>query len=403
MPAVSRSWPETLAPVPQVTRLAAMAVGVGGTLFGLFAAPLAWYQVHLLAPWFAVGVVPALLALPPLMVAAAWWARVPTAAIVTGTFAAVYLLGVATWPAVLADPLPMGDDPPFLWYLLGPAVAAAAVAVPGRLAMTYGLLTPAAFGAVRYSPSGGAVDAAIAAQDALFALSFGLLLVGAMTVLRRGAVALHRAGLGARDAATTAAAAQARDTERAHLDALVHDSIMSTLLAAGRSTNATPHPAVVRDARRALRALDALRADVEDPSPSSPDELAAQLRTAAASSGLPVDLSVDGSWHRTDEIPGDVARAIAAATAEAARNSARHATAADAEIPCHVTLSGRDGRLVVEISDDGAGFDTGNVVPNRLGLEVSIRQRMAALHGGGALIDSVPEEGTTVTLWWQPA
>ncbi|MFB9642890.1 sensor histidine kinase [Agromyces lapidis] len=57
------------------------------------------------------------------------------------------------------------------------------------------------------------------------------------------------------------------------------------------------------------------------------------------------------------------------------------------------------GGCVIEIADNGVGFDPGRVPSERLGLRVSIEERIANV-GGNSEIASRPGHGTTVTLAW---
>ena len=79
---------------------------------------------------------------------------------------------------------------------------------------------------------------------------------------------------------------------------------------------------------------------------------------------------------------------------EAVHNALRHADAKRIE----VGLDARNGRLVLTVSDDGAGFDPAAPAlrARRLGL-TSMEERARAL-GGALTIDSRPGEGTRVRL-----
>jgi signal transduction histidine kinase len=63
-----------------------------------------------------------------------------------------------------------------------------------------------------------------------------------------------------------------------------------------------------------------------------------------------------------------------------------------------VSLDARDGRLALEVTDDGVGFDpaAAEVRGRRLGL-TSMEERARAL-GGTLRIDSTPGAGTRVRL-----
>ena len=77
---------------------------------------------------------------------------------------------------------------------------------------------------------------------------------------------------------------------------------------------------------------------------------------------------------------------------EALSNVSRHAAATT----CRISLRRGDGDLVLEIDDDGRGFDPDQVAGTGHGLG-NLRGRAAAL-GGRAEISSVPGEGTTVRV-----
>ncbi len=79
---------------------------------------------------------------------------------------------------------------------------------------------------------------------------------------------------------------------------------------------------------------------------------------------------------------------------EALQNAVKHAHARHVT----VTLRGDYGRLLLEIEDDGVGFDPAGegIRSRRLGL-TSMEERAERI-GGTLEIDSAPEKGTTVRL-----
>ena len=60
---------------------------------------------------------------------------------------------------------------------------------------------------------------------------------------------------------------------------------------------------------------------------------------------------------------------------------------------------GDDGSVRAVVSDEGAGFDQSRVAGERLGLRVSIIERMRAV-GGSAVVQSSPGHGTRIVLTW---
>src|SRR3954452_24829937 len=102
--------------------------------------------------------------------------------------------------------------------------------------------------------------------------------------------------------------------------------------------------------------------------------------------GVDIELAVD------EEVEGDAE--VLRIAQEALHNALRHAAATRIA----VRLAARDGRLVLEVADDGAGFDPRDreLRARRLGL-TSMEERARRL-GGRLRIDSAPGRGTTVRL-----
>jgi signal transduction histidine kinase len=112
-----------------------------------------------------------------------------------------------------------------------------------------------------------------------------------------------------------------------------------------------------------------------------------------------------GEFERRSQIPcvfkfddmpiidGTVATAAYRIAQEALTNVARHASASRAD----VSLQGEDGRLVLTVTDDGAGFRAPSISETEaLGL-AGMRER-ASLVGGELTVDSSPGQGTRVVL-----
>lgn len=60
-----------------------------------------------------------------------------------------------------------------------------------------------------------------------------------------------------------------------------------------------------------------------------------------------------------------------------------------------------DGGIRITVRDDGQGFNMADIAPERLGVRVSIIDRVRLI-GGSAEIRSTPGTGTTVVLEWTP-
>jgi PAS domain S-box-containing protein len=96
---------------------------------------------------------------------------------------------------------------------------------------------------------------------------------------------------------------------------------------------------------------------------------------------------------RCERLPGLLQATIFRITRESINNSRRHGAATRVEI--RLTQIG-DKFVILEIQDNGRGFELDDVPSNRYGL-AGIRER-AQLFGGGATIESSPQQGTRVTV-----
>jgi signal transduction histidine kinase len=123
------------------------------------------------------------------------------------------------------------------------------------------------------------------------------------------------------------------------------------------------------------------------------DGLVASLESHAAelsaSDGLTID--VRGPGARLPLTP-PVETQLFAISREALANVLRHAGATAAR----VRIEDKNGQVVVEIRDNGHGFDPANGHPGHFGLE-SMRSRAAEI-GGRLTIASAPEVGTAVRV-----
>lgn len=231
--------------------------------------------------------------------------------------------------------------------------------------------------------------------EIFFALMFCTVFVaGTLAALRTGRI-LDATITATHDEAARAAAAAAREVERERFDALIHDEVMSSLLTVARQGRT---PSLARQARSALAHLDSLH-DHSASDAFTVDEALAHLRSAATT----VDESIDFTALRPTDAgeqvryPADTVRAVAAALAEALRNSHLHARSSARWVS--VTLE--PGSFEVTVADDGIGFDLQSVPSHRLGVAVSIEGRMRQLDGGSVDIVSSPGDGTRVRLGWR--
>jgi len=148
-------------------------------------------------------------------------------------------------------------------------------------------------------------------------------------------------------------------------------------------------------ARQALEELRSLILGLRPPELQR-DGLVATLRKEiamlAAIHGVDIDVQVQGSLEPEPALARDVA--IMRIAHEAVHNALRHAGAERID----VRLNGADGRLTIEVTDRGVGFDPRQpeLRSKHLGL-TSMEERAREL-GGRLEIRSKPGAGTTVRL-----
>jgi signal transduction histidine kinase len=137
------------------------------------------------------------------------------------------------------------------------------------------------------------------------------------------------------------------------------------------------------------RALGAMRArPLEDLGLALAVRRLAEQGAERAGFSLKIDIAVDLGSLRPE-----VEQTVYRVAEEAVTNAVRHANAGTLA----VTLRRQDGMLILEVTDDGRGFDpSGQRGDGRYGL-VGMRER-AALCGGQLDIASQPGRGTTVRL-----
>lgn len=304
-----------------------------------------------------------------------------------------YLVAVTSWPVAWNGPdLPLQDG---VWLAAFPGLAslAAAVAWPARLAFTHLVIACVSVQVINTVARDGA-QVGMLLPEILFSIMFCTLFVGGAVMAFRTGRLLDVTTEEAHAAAALAAAERARAVERERFDALTHDDVMATLLAAAR---AQPQERVRSLAGATLGLLDEIRAGAGPDEPFSLDRALAHLRAEVAAADERTDFTVIRQGV-LESIPADEIRALGSALAEAVRNSRLH-SGADAQRKVTVTVT--DAGLVIDAEDNGVGFDPAAVAPHRLGVSVSILGRMTRLPGGSASIDTSPGVGTRVRLGWR--
>lgn len=198
-------------------------------------------------------------------------------------------------------------------------------------------------------------------------------------------------------------AVDASDAERRRIARDLHDSVVQDLAGTAFSISAVARdPGTAPQARRhledaggalrdSLRALRSLLAEIHPPDLQAQglNAALADLIAPAAGAGVNASVSVEGAEDAADAPVALVWRVAQ----EAVRNTLRHAEASTLA----VTVRGDGERLVLDVVDDGIGFDpTDPADPDSFGLR-GMRSLVADV-GGTLNVTSFPSGGTTVRL-----
>lgn len=198
-------------------------------------------------------------------------------------------------------------------------------------------------------------------------------------------------------------AIDASDAERRRIARDLHDSVVQDLagtafsISAVARDEATPEESRghLREAgsslRDSLKALRSLLAEIHPPELQAEGLAAAlaDLTAPAAAADVTATVRVEGAETASDERGALVWRVAQ----EAVRNALRHSGASTLA----VTVIGDGRHLVLEVVDDGAGFDaTQRSDPNSFGLR-GLRS-LVAESGGTLEVTSSPGRGTSVRM-----
>lgn len=370
----------------------AVALGVGALAYTALSVEKIVSQSPAFGPLWSWGAAAAIFG--PLLFAAALSPRLSARPIrmLAGVSAVSQLLTLATLVPALPDGV-LDNRYGSPWPLGVVVIGSAAAAVAWRPAITWPYVAAviALLGLDRYLASAGTMPD-IATQDALHACLFTAVFTSLALAIRRAGRQLDETSDRAVADTRLLATADARVRERSLVEALVHDNVLVALLASSRR-----HDDAARSARAALERLDELEhrdADLEH-EPLDPQSWVWRMQAATTQIDPAARFSHEESPDATP-VPADVGSAIVEASAEALRNSVIHAGPASRAV--HVRLTSK--RVEVTVLDDGRGFDVAAVGEARLGIAISIRDRMQTLPGGRAVIVSRPGLGTRVAIGW---
>lgn len=351
-------------------------------------------QIPQLETWYALTLILVAIVLPAALGVLTWIVPRPVMRRIAVTTALVFLVGMAFFPLGLIDQTLEDNATP--WYqgihaLHGMILA---TAWQNRSIWLYGVGQGLVIGTVQAVVREDAAKAAF--LDGVGSFVFIMILMAAATGVIGAADRLDAASLQARAQAARTAASRTREREETRINAMVHDDIMSVLLTAARDN---PPPSLADQARVAIAAIEHL--ETRDAT-TREYTVAEVVRTLVEIVGrLAPTTEVSITTEAEIAIPADAVTALNDALAEALRNSVRHAGEDGADVPRFVDITANAHGITVVVRDEGRGFALRSVASRRLGIRLSIIERMALVPGGHAQVRSRPGNGTVVTLRWE--
>jgi signal transduction histidine kinase len=308
------------------------------------------------------------------------------------TFSLIFFGVLISWPFAVTHP---STGSPWIYYLITIATAMAAIGLPLIPAATYLVVIPLVYAFIRLTPVGGNLLPFRVTLDSLYAFILGGAILIIAVVLRAAAVGVDRAQATALERYSHAVRAHAMEAERVRVDAIVHDSVLTTLLYAARADTPEAQRLAVTMATNAIGHLrDAALVSPDDGTKVRVSALAQSTREAIEL--LEGGFDVTSRRLGTGSIPADAADAAQSAAVQAAVNSVNHAGAG---VTRSVRMTAWQGGIQIVVNDDGRGFEPQHVPSERLGVRGSIIERMSKV-GGKADVRSAPGRGTTITIRW---
>jgi signal transduction histidine kinase len=363
-----------------------------GIVFFLQSLPTLLGDTGATVPAWSIGAIDSVVAALLFTVVAAVMRRLVRVANVT--FAVVFLVVLVSWPFAVRHP---STDSPWLYYMITIATAMAAIGLSVRWAAAYLILVPLTYAVIRLTPAGGGISPLKVSLDSIYAIILGGAILIITTMLRAAAASVDEAQATALEGYAHAVRAHATEAERVRVDAIVHDSVLTTLLYAARADTPEAERLAATMAANAIGHLrDAALVSPDDGSTVRVSALAQTLRESIEQ--LEGGFEITASRLGTRSIPRSVAEALQSAALQAAVNSINHA-GDGATRTVRITSSGGGGGVQIVVADNGIGFDPAQVPSERLGVRVSIIELVTNL-GGEAHVDSAPGSGTTVAIRW---
>lgn len=304
------------------------------------------------------------------------------------------LFSLITWSNQLSGGTLQPDEQPWMWWGLGIAALSAVGGFGISVSAAFLLLLPTVWFVLEVSDIGAPTDSWLALEQSAFSFLFSTVLAVLVVVLRYESSKVDEANEKSNDAAIELAKSDAIHRERDRVDALVHDSVLTTLLVAATANDAASQRSASDLATAALQKLTNAQEPNSEDSAITVTSLFSALTLAIARQDEKVSINSQGSSDL--EVPSNVAEALTESTLQAVSNAIQHAGTGS---KIEVLLRGLPDGVKIVIKDNGKGFRVSRVPKNRLGLKLSIFSRIQAV-GGKAFVDSKLGIGTNIVLEW---
>jgi signal transduction histidine kinase len=319
--------------------------------------------------------------------------------VAAGIFAVIVFFTLCTWPMQIFGTQQAENPPtPWVYEALGVAGIAATLSLPVGWAIAYVVVTPVIWVVIRESTSASQFQHWDSLLGAIYVLLFSSSVSAIVVLLRNSAKRADLAGQQAAQVAAQSARIDAIERERSRVDALVHDQVLTTLIVASQAKTETDSKSVTAMSQNAIDKLMTFSStQLGDDSPITVKSLFESLKSIAEN--VPAPILVDMGDTTDVEVPSEVAAAFSEATIQALANSVQHAgRGVTREVILRV--DGQEVKVVVQ--DNGKGFRASRVSKDRLGIKLSIRDRMHSV-GGKAKVDTLPNKGCKIILIWSQA
>jgi signal transduction histidine kinase len=397
-PAIATTAKQPRSPISrrQIETVVSRSVAIISVVFGAQTFPITLGQYSSQRPGWGLVLAVAVYGSILLLLVAAFTKRFVRLA--GGFVAFVWLMAMATWPLTVSPDMVNASARPWLWYLCTIATGAAALALKPWPATVYLIVAPVAYGLTRTSEAGDTRGWGPAALDTVYAIILGGAILIIITLLRQAAASVDAAQATALDRYSHAVRQHATEVERVQVDSIVHDSVLTTLLSAAAASTPEAKELIATMARNAMGHLKAAAAaSPDDDTTVTNSQLAHRIMGATATLSAPFELRTTDLGKGA--IPVHVAEAVYSAAVQAMVNSLQHAGQGP-EVMRWLSIRGKQyGGIQVNIGDTGVGFNTHAVPTERLGLRVSILERVANA-GGVVEIESAEGEGTVISIHW---